>query len=454
MDPQGPIKTVQVLSGALKSLRLYPAQHPAVERQIANLCASLQEVMGSARKPVRLGLADDTLFVDEQIFVHAGGPIEDLSRLLQSLEIGGLEFLPDLTASEVNKSLQLLSAGKFKGEALLSTFAHQGIRNVRLLLEQAGKEEGKEQADEEVQEQGPREVYGRALQVVDHIFHDVRLGKIPSSREAFQVVKSMARLTLNDPHALLALTMLKDYDNYTFTHSVNVAVIALAVGRACALNDEKLRILGLGGLLHDLGKLKIDIDIITKPGKLSPEEFEEIRKHPRTGADIIKEMEDVTGEVIDIVLGHHLRFDRSGYPVDAQGHQMSPLTDMVAIADTYDAITTHRSYQLPVTPRKAVDKLRHMAGSELHPQFMEKFINSLGRYPVGSLVRVEDGSLGLVVWVDTQQPDSVRLKMLFAADGTPIQAEPMLELFGADAGRIVAEVNPLSKGVDLSVYFR
>lgn len=447
------MKTVQVLSGALKSLRLYPAQHPAVERQISNLCTVLQEVMGSARKPVRLGLVDDTLFLDEQLFVQAGGPVDDLSRLLQSLEIGGLEFLPDLTASEVKKGLQLLSAGHCKGQALLTTFAEQGIRKVRLIMGPAGEGEGKEQ-EEDDQEQKPREVYGRALQVVDHIFHDVRLGKIPSSKEAFQVVKSMARLTLNDPHALLALTMLKDYDNYTFTHSVNVAVIALAVGRACALNEEKLRILGLGGLLHDLGKLKIDINIITKPGKLTPEEFDEIRKHPRTGADIIDKMEDVTSEVIDIVLGHHLRFDRSGYPVDAQGHQMSPLTEMVAIADTYDAITTHRSYQLPVTPRKAVDKLRQLSGSNLHPQFMEKFINSLGRYPVGSLVRIDDGSIGMVVWVDTRQPDSVRLKMLFEADGMPLQAEPMLELFGADAGRIVAEVDPLSKGVDLSVYFR
>jgi putative nucleotidyltransferase with HDIG domain len=454
LEPQGALKIVQALSGALKSLRLYPAQHPAVERQVANLCVTLNEAMGSARKPVRLGLADGTLFLDEQLFVQTSGPVEDLSRLLQALEIGGMEFLPDLTTNEVGKCLQLLSDGKCKGQALLTTFTAQGIRNVRLLLEEAGEEEEEEQEeDDDAEGQKPSEIYGRALQVVDHIFNDVRLGKIPSSQEAFQVVKSMARLTLNDPHALLALTMLKDYDNYTFTHSVNVAVIALAVGRACALNEESLRILGMGGLLHDLGKLKVDIGIITKPGKLTPQEFDEIRKHPRTGADIAEEMEDVTRDVVDIVLGHHLRFDRSGYPPNAQEREMSALADMVAIADTYDAITTHRSYQLPVTPRKAVDKLRQLSGSVLHPQFMENFINSLGRYPVGSLVRIEDGSIGLVVWVDTQQPDSVRLKMLFDMDGSAIQEEPMLELFGADAGRIVAEVNPLIKGVDVSAYF-
>ncbi len=99
--------------------------------------------------------------------------------------------------------------------------------------------------------------------MVDSVFEDVRLGKIPSSAEAREVVREMARMTLTEPHAL---SMLKDYDNYTFTHSVNVSVIALAVGRACGLNEEELRTLGLGGLLHDLGKLKIDLCIINKPG--------------------------------------------------------------------------------------------------------------------------------------------------------------------------------------------
>jgi putative nucleotidyltransferase with HDIG domain len=450
MDPQGPIKLLQTLSGALKGLRLYPAQHPAVERQMANLCAQLQEMMAGSGKPVRLGLADEIFFLDEQLFVQGGGVIDDLSRLLQGLEVDGLEFQPSLTIAELNSCLQLLSDGKRKGEGLLSAFGEQGIKHVRVLQKAVT---GTEEETEE-QEERPRDVYGRALQVMDHIFHDVRLGKIPSSREAFQVVKSMARLTLNDPHALLALTMLKDYDNYTFTHSVNVAVIALAVGRAAALDEEGLRALGLGGLLHDLGKLDIDIGIITKPGKLTPEEFVEIRKHPRTGANIIEQMEDVGSEVVDIVLGHHLRFDRSGYPVDAQGREISPLTDMVAIADTYDAITTHRSYQLPITPRKAVDSLRELRGTVLHPQYTENFINSLGRYPVGSLVRIDDGSIGLVVWVDTLQPDSVRLKMLFAADGSALQVESQLELFGTEARRIVAEIDPLTKGVDLSIYFQ
>jgi putative nucleotidyltransferase with HDIG domain len=288
---------------------------------------------------------------------------------------------------------------------------------------------------------------------VDRIFQDVRMGKIPSSAEAMEVVRSMVQLTLAEPHALFALSMLKDYDNYTFTHSVNVSVIALAVGRACGLSEEQLRTLGLGGLLHDLGKLKIDLGIINKPGRLTDEEFEQIKTHPRTGADLVKEMEGVTPEVVDIVLGHHLRYDRKGYPADAKGHEVSPLIDMAAIADTYDAITTLRSYQRPSTPRKAVTRLREVvAAGGLHPQFVEQFIASLGTYPVGSLVRLDSSEIGLVVWVDTKDPDSVRVKILIDQNGTLLTEPRRTDLQGTDSRRIIAEVDPATKGIEVTDY--
>jgi len=268
-----------------------------------------------------------------------------------------------------------------------------------------------------------------------------------------EVVRSMVQLTLAEPHALFALSMLKDYDNYTFTHSVNVSVIALAVGRACGLSEEQLRTLGLGGLLHDLGKLKIDLGIINKPGRLTDEEFEQIKTHPRTGADLVKEMEGVTPEVIDIVLGHHLRYDREGYPADAKEHVFSPLIDMAAIADTYDAITTLRSYQRPSTPRKAITRLREVvAAGGLDPQFAEHFIASLGTYPVGSLVRLDSSEIGLVVWVDTKDPDSVRVKILFDQNGKLLAEPHRVDLQGTDSRRIIAEVDPFTKGIEVTDY--
>ncbi len=163
-------------------------------------------------------------------------------------------------------------------------------------------------------------------------------------------------------------------------------------------------------------------------------------------------MEGITTEVIDIVLGHHLRYDQSGYPAVARKRKLSPLTYMAAIADTYDAMTTLRSYQHPMTPRRAIGKLRGLAGNYLHPGYIETFITSLGTYPVGSLVRLGNNEIGLVVWVDTKDPDRVRLKILFDNAGRQLDEPPRIELSGGEPPHIIAEVDPYTKGIEITDY--
>jgi putative nucleotidyltransferase with HDIG domain len=443
MDPEILRQVVLAFSAAHKGLRLYPLQHPAIEKQVQTLFSALTTLFRQ-RKLVKVGLLEGALFVDDYLFVEESPATDEIVGILNSCEIQGLEFHLGTTPDELRALFKLIYQGAPKGEAFEASIRKAGCHHIRIFTVEKA---------EESSEYPPRKVYGRALKVVDKIFQDVRLGKIPSSAEAMEVVRSMVQLTLAEPHALFALSMLKDYDNYTFTHSVNVSVIALAVGRACGLSEEQLRTLGLGGLLHDLGKLKIDVGIITKPGRLTDEEFEQIKTHPRTGAGLVREMEGVTPEVVDIVFGHHLRYDREGYPAASKGHVVSPLVDMTAIADTYDAITTLRSYQRPSTPRKAVTRLREVvATGGLHPQFVEQFIASLGTYPVGSLVRLDSSEIGLVVWVDTKDPDSVRLKILFDRNGTLLTEPALLDLPGTDSQRIIAEVDPNVKGIEVTDY--
>ncbi|AMV71316.1 HD domain-containing protein [Desulfuromonas carbonis] len=439
-----PQKVVQGLAGAIKGLRLYPAQHPAIQRQFEALQTNFYAAFTDADS-LRLGLLEGSLFFGEMLFTDELPAAQELTRLFTQLELDGLEFRKGLSTPDLNVLATLLDGAALKGEAFAAELQARGIEHIHAVVART--------SDEPPVDRAPRKVYSRALKVVDSVFEDVRLGKIPSSAEAREVVREMARLTLTDPHALFALSMLKDYDNYTFTHSVNVSVIALAVGRACGLGEEELRTLGLGGLLHDLGKLKIDISIINKPGRLTEEEFDQIRKHPRTGADIVAEMEGVTAGVIDIVLGHHLHYNRKGYPADARGRAVSPLADMAAIADSYDAMTTLRSYQQPVTPRKAIKMLREVTGTILHPDFVEKFIASLGSYPVGTLVRLNSNEIGLVVRVGIDCPDDVQLKILFDSDGEPLDDPLLMELSSDNARRIVAEVDPFVRGIDVTDYF-
>ena len=430
---------VQVLAGAIKGLRLYAVDHPATGKQVQTLHDGLLNLLQNKQK-IKMGLLEGTLFVEDHLFIQEFQAAAEIARILNENQIIGIEFYSGLSSSEIKSLLGVLYSGEEKGEDFSEALQQKGVERIRAIA-----------APEDDEETGqPRKVYRKALKVVDQIFNDVRMGEIPSSTEALKVVKSMAKLTLTEPHALFALSMLKDYDNYTFTHSVNVSVLSLAVGRACDLSEERLRVLGLGGLLHDLGKLKIDVGIITKPGRLTESEFDEIKLHPGFGAEIIKEMEGVTQEVMDIVLCHHTRFDRTGYPNIEEAHQLSDLVDMTAIADSYDAMTTLRSYQRPFTPRGAINRLKEVAGTFLNPSYVTMFIDSLGPYPVGSLVRLDTNEIGLVIKVDAKDPNLADIKMIFDGAGNMVQDSPLLYIRPDNPRRIIAEVDPASKGLEVT----
>ncbi len=430
---------VQVLAAAVKGLRLYAVDHPATDKQVAALQHGLRAML-QHKKRIKMGLLEETLFVEDHLFMQESQAANELAGLLQSRQLLGIEFMAGVSTDEIKALLLHLHNSTATGQDFANELASRGVKKIHALAVE----------EDDVK---PRKVYRKALKVVDQIFHDVRLGKVPSSEDAIKVVKDMAHLTMTEPHAMLALSMLKDYDNYTFTHSVNVAVISLAVGRACTVTEEDLKTLGLGGLLHDLGKLRVDHNIITKPGRLTETEFEEIKEHPGYGVDIIRQMAGVTAEIIQIVLGHHLRYDRTGYPSDAAGQTISPLVDMTAIADAYDAMTTLRSYQRPFTPRRAIARMEEISGSSLHPDFVMRFIESLGPYPVGSLVRLDNNEIGLVTKVDPQNTALLDIKILYDPAGT-LLAEPfMVTLRPGELRRIIAEVEPHTKGIDVTDFF-
>ncbi|WP_305044666.1 HD-GYP domain-containing protein [Geoalkalibacter sp.] len=431
-------KFVQTLSGAAQSLRLYPRSHPVVKRQM-ELCAQHLAELLVHRQSLRLGLADGVLFCEDYLFNESNPALAEMARLLQALGLEGLELVSGVSPAELEDFFVLANQGGWQAVGLEQALAERGIRHVLPLRKPPTQE-------------APQAVFQHALAVAEHICQDVVLGRTPSTEEAGTAVRGMVKSTLGNPHALFALTLIKDYDNYTFQHSVNVAVIAIAVGRACGVKEEDLQILGLGGLLHDLGKLKVDIGIINKPGRLTREEFEVIKKHPEHGAELVARMQSVPPQAVDIVRGHHLHYNRRGYPDDLAGRPLSPLVDMAAIADAFDAMTTLRAYRRPVSPRQAGREMRRAAGTLLHPEFLEQFLAFLGPYPVGTAVRLASGEIGLVTSVGSVERQDLRLKVLFDRVGQKLAAPQALELSATDLDRIVGEVDPFLLGIDLETH--
>ncbi len=422
------------LAGIFQGLRLYPAEHPQIQRQLENTLKTLQLLLSQEGK-LAIGLLDGTLLLNDVPCLDQLPALQQLSRLLDRQQLQAVEFLPGIDSRQLLFFCQELP--QLTGGELPERLANAGATSIRASLM-------KEEPD------SPQIVYQQALHVVEDVFNDVRLGHIPNSEKAVTAVHGMLATLLEEPYTLLSMAMLKDYDNYTFTHSVNVAVISLAIGQACRLSEAELHQLGLGGLLHDLGKMTIDHQIVNKPGKLNREEIEAMKKHPVNGARIVAEMEQMTGEVIDIVNGHHLRFDRTGYPADSRGISVTPLADMACIADTYDAMTTLRCYQRPRSPKQALVMMSELSGSHLHPDYLQSFFDFLGPFPVGTLVRLRDGSIGLICDQNRRQSGSLTLKIIFASDGSKLAEAELLEL--PDNSEIVAEVDPFLKGIQLEDY--
>ena len=418
----------------LQGLRLYPTQHPQIVRQLEKAAETVQTLVNDQGN-LTVGLLDGALLLNDIPCLDQMPALVDLARLIERQQLQSIEFLPGVDSRQLLflcQELPLLHGDEFQ-----------------LRLERAEVTSIRSTPVEEEQDD-PRITYRRAVETISEICQDVRLGQIPSTGKIIKTVKNLLISILDDPSPLFAMTLLKGYDNYTFNHSVNVSVLSIMVGTACGLPQAELYNLGLGGVLHDLGKMTIDHRIITKPGKLNWLEMEEMKRHPVNGAKIVTAMEQMNASVIDIVNSHHLHFDRSGYPDNCRKKNITPLADMVSIADTYDAMTTLRSYQRPQSPKQALTRMAGFSGNLLHPEFLQSFFAHLGPYPVGTLVRLKNGSIGLVYDQSRKLGGGLTLKILFNSAGDRL-AEPPLEQL-PDNRAIVAEVDPLLKGVRLEDY--
>jgi HD-GYP domain-containing protein (c-di-GMP phosphodiesterase class II) len=236
----------------------------------------------------------------------------------------------------------------------------------------------------------------QASGMVRTVMADARLGKAIELDRVSPVVESITASILRNPGALLGMLRIKNKDDYTFLHSVSVCTLLVAFCRSRQMDAHTTYQAGLGGLLHDTGKALIPDHILNKPGRLTDEEFDIVRKHPRDGYDILRKCDDIGPIPLDITLHHHERRDGSGYP-DRQGEaDISELAQMAAIVDVYDAITADRCYHKGISAAQALRQIHEWSKFHFNPQFSQEFMRCVGIYPVGTLVMLESGRLGVV----------------------------------------------------------
>lgn len=236
----------------------------------------------------------------------------------------------------------------------------------------------------------------KAKQAVMDMFNDARMGKAVETEEAQELMEEISNSALRHPHALISLARLKTADEYTFLHSVAVCALMIGLARQLGFTEDKVREAGLAGLVHDIGKIAIPLEILNKPGKLTDTEFTLIKSHPKNGTNILRKSHAISESVLDVCLHHHEKMDGSGYPHGLHGNEISLLARMGAVCDVYDAITSNRPYKNGWSPAESI---RKMAEWKRHfdETVFQAFVKTVGIYPTGSLVRLESGRLGVVI---------------------------------------------------------
>lgn len=288
-----------------------------------------------------------------------------------------------------------------------------------------------------------RAVYAEAKVAVKHHFDDVRSGRRVDGESAELTVSDMVASIFRNRDALLSLARLKSFDEYTFHHSLNVAVLALNVAVSLGILDAELHRLGIGAVLHDLGKVRLPDGLIQKQGPLDSHEYEVVKSHAAHGAKIILEARSVPLDCANVPLSHHERYDGKGYPRRLGGIKVGKFGLITAIADVYDAMTTDRPYQKGMPPTLALKKIYGWAGTHFHPLYVRKFIQCLGIFPIGTVVRLDTGEIGVVVKQNRDNLLRPRVRLTHDVHSSPLSVARDVDLRTPDP----LEERPFSRSV-------
>jgi HD-GYP domain-containing protein (c-di-GMP phosphodiesterase class II) len=246
------------------------------------------------------------------------------------------------------------------------------------------------------------------------MFQEVRMGKAISAETAGPLVEEISSSMMRNPGALISLSRLKTVDDYTYMHSVAVCALMVAVARQLGLDDTATREAGMAGLLHDLGKALMPLEVLNKPGKLTEQEFAVMKTHPAEGHRLLLEGNSVGDIPLDVCLHHHEKVDGSGYPERLTGDRISLFAKMGAVCDVYDAITSNRPYKAGWDPAESIRKMTEWRNGHFDERVFQAFVKSVGIFPIGSLVRLQTGRLAVVVDQTEKSLLTPKVKVFFS----------------------------------------
>lgn len=446
---------ILLLSGVLKNATLYPEAHPSLLMAADKLRGKIEELL-VGRKQVAFYLINGELFF-EKISIPVDQSIALLIEHFGARNVGGVVFTPGLKSAELirfssvlNKEAVFFTSKEDISEVLpRDEIVHIELHRVLIVDKKSGNAAKSEKKK-------ASQIFQEAVDAVKEMVQAVHLDKLTSMRKLNAVVQTMVDNMLDNRDALLGLTSIKMYDEYTFAHSVNTSILAVSFGTFLSFEKPQIAALGVAGLMHDIGKLNVPHEIINKAGKLNTEEWEAVKRHPVEGALLLADVPGVSKLAMVGAFEHHQHNDVRGYPPVAGEFRQHPFSRVIALADAYDAMTAARVYynaQMPAD--QAVRILLQKRGSAFNPVLVKAFINMIGIFPIGTLLKLDTGEIGLVAHqtADLMRP---RVLLLDKFDGSEKETGLEVNLLETAGGRykrsLTGTIDPFAAKIDIKKY--
>lgn len=437
--------------GLRRARRLYPPEHPAVGEAARELFDVIAEFHAEGTD-VPITFFEDEVLLGEQVLTEDSVLFDQLIRDMTAIGAGSITFKRGLTPEEMVRFASVIGARYDEVAAIdggISAIVNRaGVPNIVVSVVNVVRDDVVEVDEDHT----ARLAYTNALDLLRELERLIRLNQSLTIGHVKGAVRSLVDNILRNRYAMLELSGLKSFDEYTFYHSINVAILSLALGSTLTRDYRFLSSLGVGALLHDIGKMSVEISTLNKSAPLTSEEWAEIREHPVRGAEITALTSGVDRASMVCVLEHHMRYDLSGYPMRAISRPQHVTSRIVAVADAYDAMTSQRPYSAPRLQDEAMGIVVKNAGTALDPTLVRLFVDALGYFPPRSLVLLSSGETAIVVSPSPSDPARPVVRVIADPDGVLTTAFD-LDLSRPDdsGGRSVVRcLDPTGMNVDIS----
>jgi putative nucleotidyltransferase with HDIG domain len=431
-------------ASGVRAAQLYSPDHPLLGRNVEGLSAALR-ALHQQNPSIAVGIVGNQLVVADTPMAKASVGMAELIRRLREHEIERIAFDRGVTSDELNTFVHAIATLGARAGPLPMQFPHIHVGRI-------GKEEGRDDGISSDMA-AIRQLYSSAVETAERVWESASVEGMPDVPAALHTVEGLAEAVTQNRTALVALTAMKNYDNYTFTHMVNVSILTMGQARALGIEGRLLREFGLSALMHDIGKVRTPKEVLNKPDKLTDDEFVIMRRHTVDGAEILRRTPEMPILAPVVAFEHHLRIDGTGYPFGVKRSSLNVGTMLCSISDVYDAMRSQRTYQQAFPTDRILAVLKRNDGTQFDQNLVRRFVQLLGIYPPGNLVRLSTGEVAVVTRVHAPDPYRPRVRVLFDRTGARLDLPADRNLWepardGAPPEAVVSPVDPAEFGID------